>query len=208
MTITFPLSLPSKPGIKSVTWRGMTKVGVSVSRFTFQRQVQRGQGQAWAADITLPVIRDRAIVNEWQAFLLALNGQQGYFAMGDPDNFGPRGVATGSPVVDGANQKGPTLLTTGWTSSVTGILKKGDCIGLGSGSSARLHKVLEDADSNGDGDASLSLWPRVVVSPTNASPIELDDPKSMFWLPDGIPERDIDRLGDMTLTLRVMEHLV
>ncbi|WP_417624964.1 hypothetical protein [Paremcibacter congregatus] len=208
MTITFPLSLPAKPGVKAIRWREMTKVGVSVSPFTFQRQVQRGQGQAWAADITLPKIRDRAIVAEWQAFLLALNGSQGYFAMGDPDNFGPRGVATGSPVIDGADQIGQVLQTTGWTESVTGILKKGDCIGLGSGSTARMHKLLEDADSDSNGDAALSLWPRVVVSPANGSAIELDDPKSMFWLPDGIPERDIDRLGDMELSLRVMEHLV
>ncbi len=208
MTITYPLSLPAKPGVKAIRWREMTKVGVSVSPFTFQRQVQRGQGQAWAADITLPVIRDPAVRAEWQAFVLAMNGSQGYFAMGDPDNFGPRGVATGSPVVSGAGQIGPALLVSGWTVSTPGILKKGDCIGLGSGSSARLHKVLEDADSDGSGNATLSLWPRVVVSPANGSAIELDNPQSMFWLPDGIPERDIDRLGYMTITLRVMEHLV
>ncbi|MHC8493436.1 hypothetical protein ACTU44_12085 [Thalassospira sp. SM2505] len=208
MTITYPLSLPAKPGVKAIRWREMSQVGVSVSPFTFQRQVQVGQGQAWAADITLPVIRGRAIVNQWQAFLLAMNGKQGYFAMGDPDNFGPLGVATGSPVVSGAGQIGQALLTSGWTPSVTGILKEGDRIGLGSGSSARLHKVLADVDSDGSGNATLLLWPRVIVSPVNGSPIDLDDPKSMFWFPDGIPERDIDRLGDMELTLRVMEHLV
>ncbi|PKR57507.1 hypothetical protein [Thalassospira lohafexi] len=208
MTITYPLSLPAKPGVKAIRWREMTKVGVSVSPFTFQRQVQRGQGQAWAADITLPTIRDRAVVGEWQAFLLAMNGSQGFFAMGDPDNFGPLGVATGSPVIDGAGQTGPDIATTGWTVSTTGILKKGDRIGLGSGATARMHKVLEDVDSDSNGDATLSLWPRVVIAPSNGAPIELDNPQSMFWFPDGIPERDIDRLGDMTLTLRVMEHLV
>lgn len=207
MTITYPLTLPAKPGTRSIRWRPDAVVANAVSPFTKQRQSQRNQGQVWMADVTLPPVRDRSVVNQWIAFLLALNGSEGWFKMADPDNFGPLGVATGSPVVSGVNQVGPDIVTSGWAASTTGILKAGDRIGLTSGSVMRLHKVLADVDSDGSGNATLSLWPRVVSSPANGSPIELDNPTSLFWLPQGIPEHEIDRLGHMTVTLNCMEHL-
>ncbi|WP_296988204.1 hypothetical protein [Thalassospira sp. UBA1131] len=207
MTITYPLTLPASPGVQAIRWRPMSSVAVAVSPFTQQRQTQRNQGQVWQADITLPPIRSRAVVGEWIAFLLSLNGAEGFFKMGDPDNFGPQGVATGSPVVSGASQIGGVLVTSGWTASTTGILKAGDRIGLTSGSVMRLHKVLKDVDSDGSGNATLDIWPRVVSSPANGSPVELANPTSLFWLPDGIPQHDIDRLGHMTVTLNCMEHL-
>lgn len=36
------------------------------------------------------------------------------------------GVNTGTPLVNGASQTGASLITDGWTNSITGILKKGD----------------------------------------------------------------------------------
>ncbi len=207
MTITYPLTLPVRPATKTVRWREQSVVAVSMSPFTLQRQTQFWGGQAWAGDLTLPIIRDRLVVNQWTAFFLSLNGKEGHFKMGDPDNTGPLGVATGSPVVSGADQLGGALVTSGWTPSVTGIAKAGDRIGLTSGSVMRMHKVLKDADSDGSGNATLDLWPEVIRSPANASPIELENPTSLFWLPNGIPERDIEQLGRMTVSVSFMEHL-
>ncbi len=69
--------------------------------------------------------------------------------MGDPVNTSPRGAATGTPLVKGASQTGNTLTTDGWTTGVTGILKAGDWIQLGTGSTSTLHKLQQAADSDG-----------------------------------------------------------
>ena len=144
MAISYPLSLPSTPGIKRVTLRSLTSVAILRNPFTFQQQVQEFAGQIWGADVTLPIM-ERADAENWNSFLLKLNGPAGTFLLGDPAAKSPRGVATGSPKVNGASQTGKSLNTKGWTVSVTGILKAGDYVQIGQ----RLYKNLNDVNSDG-----------------------------------------------------------
>lgn len=118
------------------------------------------------------------------AALVSLNGREGTFLFGDSANKTPRGTAAGSPLVNGAAQSGEDLATDTWTANVTGILKAGDWIQLGSASTARLHKVLADANSNGSGQATLTLWPRIspVAVPPDNSAIVTSYPKGVFRL--------------------------
>ncbi|WP_339774209.1 hypothetical protein [uncultured Thalassospira sp.] len=205
--ITYPLTLPARPGVQSIRWKNQTAVARTRSPFTFQSQVQVFQGQAWAADITLPKLRNRAHAAEWAAFFLSLNGSEGNFLMGPKDYFGPRGVATGSPVVDGAGQLGAALETSGWTAGVTGILKAGDYIGLGSEASSRMYRVLVDADSDEDGKAMLLLWPRLTASPATLAPIEIETPQSVFYVSGNIPEMESVRTGVENITFSAVEVL-
>lgn len=155
MPISYPLSLPASPGPVRVTLTAVSSVGVNRSPWTFQTQVQEHPGQSWAAEITLPIM-EREAAEEWIAFLLSLNGQSGTFLLGDPAAKIPRGLAEGLPKVDGAHAaQARTINTKGWTTSITGILLKGDYISIGS----RLYKLLNDADSDGSGDAALDIWP-------------------------------------------------
>ena len=125
MAITYPLSLPSNRQIARVRLNATDVVGVSQSPFTASQQVYRYTGQFWEADITLrPMDRDDA--EYWISFLLKLNGQYGTFLLGDPNGATPRGVATGTPLVNGASQTGNELITDGWTAGVTGIMKAGE----------------------------------------------------------------------------------
>jgi len=155
MAISYPLQMPATPGPVRVTFSSVSSIGVSRSPFTYQSHVQAHQGKSWAAEVTLPTM-ERDAAEEWIAFLLSLNGQEGTFLLGDPAAKVPRGIATGVPRVNGAQSaQAKTLVTDGWTASTTDILKKGDYIQVG----LRLYKLLTNATSDGSGNATLDIWP-------------------------------------------------
>jgi hypothetical protein len=177
---TFPITFPTSD-IKSINIRARNVVGMSVSPFTGQQQVYKHQGQWWEMEVTMPAMK-RADAEAVNAFLISLNGRYGTFLLGDVANPTPRGVATGTPLVYGAGQTGDTLVTSGWTSSTTGIMKAGDWIQLGSASATRLYKVLEDANSDGSGYATLSIYPNLRQSPSNGASVVITNPKGQWRL--------------------------
>jgi hypothetical protein len=181
MAISYPLSLPTTSGIATVRLTANDIVGISQSPFTAAQQVYKYPGQFWEADIGLPPMK-RADAEYWISFLLKLNGPFGTFLLGDPNGGTARGVATGTPVVKGGSQTGNELLTDGWTTSQTGILKAGDYIQLGSGATARLYKILDDANSDGSGNATLTIWPSLRSSPSDNATITVSNPKGVFRL--------------------------
>jgi len=70
----------------------------------------------------------------------------------------PLGVATGTPLVNGALAKGvSSIVTDGWTISQTGIMKANDLI-LFAGHT-HVYTVVSDANSDGSGNATLSIEP-------------------------------------------------
>ena len=181
MAITYPVTPPTSPDAQKVTMAPRAAVAVSASPFTFQRQVQEHQGQQWILTVELPAMA-RADAEAWITFLLSLNGRAGTFLYGPPESRTPRGVATGAPLVNGAAQTGQDLVTDGWTVGVNGILLKGDMIQLGTGADAHIHKVLEDVNSDGGGNATLTLWPNLRESPGNNDPIVVSSAKGLFAL--------------------------
>lgn len=101
------------------------------------------------------------------------------------------GALGGTPIVNGASQNSTyanvkntnsqTLSTDGWSNSITGVLKAGDVITIagvyamnpvpGEGTTGKLQMpylqeftVLSDADSNGSGEADLSISPAIITS--------------------------------------------
>lgn len=181
MAISFPVSLPTVGGARSVTWRMLDAVGLGESPYTFSQEVYEHPGKRWAVEVQLAPMQ-RADAEQWIAFLAMLRGRRGTFLLGDTLGATPRGIATGTPLVKGAGQTGGTLLTDGWTISQTGILKAGDWVQLGSGSSARLHKVLQDANSNGAGEATLELWPGPRSAPADNAPLTVTNAQGLFRL--------------------------
>lgn len=108
--------------------KGMTVAGQSISPFTLQQQTYLHQGEAWAAEVTLPLM-DRAEAEAWVAWGLALRGKYGTFCLGDPSGTTPRGSALGNPgSVDGDAQLGLDVDTLAWTASQSNILLPGDYI--------------------------------------------------------------------------------
>lgn len=206
MAITYPLSLPTASGIMRVRFAANDVVGVVQSPFTASQQVYRYTGQFWEADITLPPMK-RADAEYWISFLLKLNGPFGTFLLGDPNGATARGVATGTPLVNGGSQTGNELVTDGWTTSTTGILKAGDYIQLGSGATSRLYKVLDDVNSDGSGNATLTLWPDLRSAPSDNAAITVANPKGVFRMTSTQTSWDINEATIYGLTFGAREAL-
>jgi len=206
MAISYPLSLPTAAGIAKVRLTANSIVGISSSPFTAKQQVYKYPGQFWEADITLPPMK-RVDAEYWISFLLKLGGSYGTFLLGDPNAATPRGVATGTPLVNGASQTGQELVTDGWTTSTTGILKAGDYIQLGSASSAQLYKVLDDVNSNGSGQATLTIYPDLRSSPSDNATITVSNAKGVFRLSNGQQAWDINEASVYGITFPAREAL-
>lgn len=206
MAVTFPLAIPTNKGLAKIRLTANNVVGVSQSPFTAKQQVYKYTGQFWEADISLPPMK-RADAEYWISFLLKLNGSYGTFLLGDPNGATARGVATGTPLVKGANQTGADLITDGWTPNTTGILKAGDYIQLGTGSTSLLHKVLDDVNSDGSGNATLTLWPDLRTAPSDNAAIVVSSPKGVFRLTANQQAWDINEATFYGITFGAREAI-
>jgi len=208
MAISFPLSLPTTKTMRAIRLVARNAVGISTSPFTFSQQVYKHQGQRWEADVALPAMT-RAEAEEWFSFLVKLNGRYGTFLLGDPHS-APRGSAkdtAGTPVVNGASQTGSTLAIDGLPTSTTGYLLAGDYIQLGTGSSARLHKVVNDVDTNSSGEATLDIWPDLRSSPADDATVVVSSAKGVFRLSTNETSVDINEIEHFGIVFAATEAL-
>lgn len=162
MAISYPLSLPTHTGIASIELRAINAVAYSQSPFTFAGQAHAYSGEMWEADISLPPMK-RADAEQWIAFLMSLRGQYGTFLLNDPSGTSVRGTATSATITGSTGDRTvDCTVTSGQT------LKAGDYLSLGTGTSTRLHKVLEDFTGTGSA-ADLEIWPALRADATSAS---------------------------------------
>lgn len=186
MSITYPLTFPTAVGPSSTTWLLAAAVGALESDFTFQQQVQESQGQRWEISMQFPrMTADQA--GQYRAFFAKLRGQLGTFLIGDYTRALPKGSITGNPLVKGGSQTGNSLIIDGLTHSINGILKAGDWIQLGTGGASRLHMVVEDANSNSSGEATLTIEPELRSSPADNAAVTYQNCMGVFRLTKEVP---------------------
>jgi len=205
MAITYPLQFPSQC-VREITIRSRNIVGISTSPFTGQQQVYKHQGEWWEAEMSFPPMKPEN-AEQVATFLLKLSGMFGTFLMGDPINKSPRGVGTGTPLVKGAGQVGNELVTDGWTINTPNILKAGDWIQLGAGGTSRLHKVLDNVNSDATGTATLTLFPSLRSSPNDNAAIVTNDTVGLWRLSTNDIEYNIQTGQFYGITLACMEAL-
>jgi len=205
MAITYPLAFPSQC-VNEITIRARTIVGFNASPFTGQQQVYKHQGQWWESEMSFPPMK-REKAEEVAAFLMKLNGRYGTFLMGDPANTSPSGIATGTPLVNGSGQTGNELITDGWTPNTANIMKAGDWIQLGAGATSRLYKVLDDANSDGTGTATLTLFPSLRSSPADNSTVVIQNPVGQWRLSTNDIDYTIQTGQFYGITLACMEAI-
>jgi len=146
----------------------------------------------------------------WIAFFMKLYGVYGSFLLGDPNAATPQGsaaTAAGTPVVNGASQTGNELTIDGLPASATGYLKAGDYIQLGSGSTASLHKVLDDVDTNSSGEATLTIWPDLRSSPADDAAVVVSNAKGVFRLTTSATDWQINNAGFYSMAFGASEVL-
>lgn len=169
MAISYPLSTPTSIGIAQIELVAKNAVAISQSPFTYQTQVHAYTGQQWMANVTIPPVH-RDLAEPWVAFLLALRGPYGTFLLGDPNATTPQGTAT-SATISGSSGSSSVSVT------MTGSLKAGDYIQIGTGSDATLHKVLVDQTNSG----TLEIWPALRKNRSSAS-VTVNGAKGLFRL--------------------------
>ena len=169
MAISYPLALPTNIGIANIELRAKNTVAVSMSPFTYKQQTQSYDGEMWEADISLPPM-NRDDAETWISFLMSLKGMAGTFLLNDPSAKTVRGTAT-SAVITGAVGASSVAVV------MTGTLKAGDYIQLGTASDATLHKVLQDQS----GDGTLEIWPKLRKARSSVS-ADLTNSSGVFRL--------------------------
>lgn len=166
MSITYPISFPPSIGVRRLTWSPESTVKRSKSVYNYHSKVTDFGGKLRSAVIELPhlTVADAKLI---QSFFMKLNGVEGTFYFGDSLGKAPQGSVADSysgGLVNGASQTGTDLATDGWAINVTDLFKEGDWISIND----RLYNVLENASSNGLGEATLTLWPDVSSPADNA----------------------------------------
>jgi len=192
MAITYPLDIPSTIGIESIELRAVNSVATSQSPYTYKQQIVSHGGQKWEASVNIPSVR-RDLAGAWKAMLVALKGQEGTFLMGDPDYATPQGTVSSCVVTGTAGDDSVTVV-------MTGTLKAGDYIQLGSGINSKLHQVLQDQS----GDGTLEIWPSLRSTYTDAT-ITFNSPKGVFRLANNITSWSINNASSYGISFEAVE---
>lgn len=175
------LTMPATPGFIGARFGLLANTQVFESPLSRSVQSLELTGARWAASYTLPaMLPGTQAADEWHSFLIRCAGQAGRLYFFDPDKKTPRGAGTGTPLVKGASQTGRTLITDGWSSGVTGILKAGDYFQVGTA----LHRCVIDSSSNGSGEATLTFEPPLRASPADNAAVTVTNPVAVGMLVD------------------------
>ena len=194
MAISYPLDTPTTIGFESIELRAVNATITSQSPFSYKQQVISHTGQRWEASVSIPsVLRDLA--EPWAAFLTALKGQTGTFLLGDPLSATPRGTVSSCTLTGTAGDDSVAV-------TMTGSLLAGDYIQLGSGTTARLHKVLVDQSGSG----TLEIWPALRSTYTSAT-VTTTNAKGVFRLNQNMSSWQISNANSYGIAFEAVEAI-
>jgi hypothetical protein len=178
MSISYPLSLPTSPKPRTLTYTPWDVTPSSTSPFTLKDQLYEYSGKKFRVAVQYPPV-DKVSFKAVRAFLLSLYGSIGTFTLGDPANAAPLGSVPGTPLANGTAAIGAsTFATKGWTAGQTNILRAGDEFQVDS----FCYTNLKDVNSDGSGNATLDVWPTLHSAVPNNSAITTTAPKSLWRL--------------------------
>ena len=183
MAISYPLSLPTHTGIAEIELHAVNAVAYSQSPFTFAGQAHAYAGEMWQADVKLPPMK-RADAEQWIAFLL-----------NDPAATTTRGTTTSATITGSVGDRSVTV-------AMTGTLLAGDYFSLGTGTSTRLYKVLQDQSGNG----TLEIWPALRDAASSAT-ADLTSASGTFRLSSNQQSWSVNDASFYGITFGAMEAL-
>ena len=158
---------------------------------------RNGGGHIWNLSVYWPELtRDERA--ELMNFFNKQRGIFDSFQVGFPDDKTARGVATGTPLVNGAHAAGLTaIVTDGWTVSQTGILKEDDLKTFAGQN--KLYRCSADANSDASGNATINIEPPLYKALTNNEVIDVTDAKLTVTL---ISEPELRTIAPVRYSMR------
>jgi len=204
---TYPLTMPTSPYYTKATWSLQRKTAISVSPFSGAQQIYEYDYALWTGTLTLPPMKREDAAN-WQAFILKLHGRKGTFLLGDPDARTPRGNISGAVTLGANASVGDFTITlsTIQTSQVNAF-RAGDYIQLGSAGTSKLYMIVDDANTDSSGDATVNIEPAIKQAGTSGDTVVTNNPKGLFRMVSPETDWDTDDVGKYGISFNVMEAL-
>lgn len=202
MSITYPLTAPTSPAIRTLDLEFAPAIATTESPFTTQVTTYEHEGLVWRASVTLPPLRNTDGARIWQGFLVALNGRVGTFTMSPPQSATPRGTqAVDIAVRTATSRRAKTLPVKGLTVGAT--LLRGDLISIAD----RLYMLAAAVTGDGSGEATLTLSHGLRADVSVDETVKVLAPVGTWRLSDNAVVRSIQLGGVSTISFGVEEAI-
>jgi len=176
-------TFPTSPAFQSLAVSSNQSTFVSRS-ISGRRQSRQIGGQYWRMRASFPPMT-RAQFAPIYAFVIAQRGRYESFSIVPAVISTGQGSPAGTPLVNGADQTGRSLVTNGWSNSIA-IFKAGDYLKIAGND--KVYMVTADVSSNGSGEASIAIEPALVASPANDAAITHSSVPFTVALRSGVQE--------------------
>jgi len=176
-------TLPTSPAFSALNIRSVQPTFVSRT-ISGRRQARQIAGQFWTMTATFPPMT-RAQFAPIDAFIMKQRGQYESFQVIPPVLNAGLGSPAGTPLVNGADQTGRSVVTDGWSNSIV-IFKAGDYLKFANHD--KVYSVTADVTSSGAGAATIAIEPPLVTSPANDSAITYTSVPFTVALTSGLQE--------------------
>ena len=135
----------------------------------------------WTTSLSSQAELNQANSAIWRSLILDLQGQINQLAVYDIINAAPQGTMRGTLTLNAQATAGDTGLSiTGGAGQASTTLKRGDWVGIGSGSTRQLLSISADAVANASGVIAVSVAQPVRWTQTNGSAVTWDKPTALF----------------------------
>ena len=171
----FPVGMPSLGQSMLIRDRHIDVLGMSRSSLTGKTRLFDWDNQRFRYEVSLTILDDTSH-QLWKSFFRRVKDSRGLCYFMDPLRTTPQGLMTGTVVVNGASQTEDSLSIDGCTNSLTPWAYAGDYFQL----ERNMYMILQDANSDGSGNATLKIWPRLRRSPADNAPLNCSNPRGVF----------------------------
>ena len=159
-------TFPTSPAFNSLSISCVQPSFISRS-ISGRREARQTHGQYFKMTAGFPPMT-RAQFAPIHAFVLKQRGQYESFQVVPPVVNAGLGSPAGTPLVNGADQTGRSIVTDGWNNSIT-IFKAGDYLKFANHD--KVYTVVTDVTSSGAGAATIAIEPALITSPADDSAI-------------------------------------
>jgi hypothetical protein len=195
-------TFPTSPAFNSLNVQSIQPTFISRT-ISGRRQARQIGGQFFRMTATFPPMT-RAQFAPINAFVLKQRGQYESFQVVPPVLNAGLGSPAGTPLINGADQTGRSVVTDGWNNSIT-IFKAGDYLKFANHD--KVYTVVTDATSNGSGQSTITIEPALITSPANDSAITYTSVPFTVALTSGIQEFSTGTTGLFEFDLDLEEVL-